>query len=70
MGVVGGTGLAGMRLTDRLPYFVSGVAYPDVCVLGPAVLAEGAIGVRLAGFFGLDWGEESGELVRRGDAKD
>ena len=32
VGVVSGSGLIGLRLTERLPYFTSGVAYPD-CVL-------------------------------------
>jgi hypothetical protein len=59
--VVGGTGLAGMRLTDRLPYFISGVAYPDCVVLGTEVLTRGSEGVRAAGFFGNDWAVESGE---------
>ena len=30
--VVSGTGLIGPRLTERLPYFLSGVAYPDCSV--------------------------------------
>jgi dienelactone hydrolase len=55
VGVVGGTGLAGMRLTDRLPVFVSGVAYPDWIVLGTDVLRVGTAGIRAAGFFGTDW---------------
>jgi dienelactone hydrolase len=61
--VVGGSGVKGMRLTDRLPYFVSGVGYPDVLVLGPEALTKGAEGVRLAGFFGNDWGVGTGEFV-------
>lgn len=28
VGVISGTGIAGMKLTDRLAYFTSGVAYP------------------------------------------
>ena len=44
-----------MRLTDRLPYFVSGVAYPDWCVFGPEILTTGTAGVRGAGFFTEDW---------------
>lgn len=63
VGVVGGTGLPGMRLTDRLPYFVSGVAYPDCIVLGTDVLQRGAAGVRLAGFFGLDWNIATGDFA-------
>src|SRR5205807_7711400 len=63
VGVVGGTGLAGMRLTDRLPYFTSGIGYPDLIALGPETLSQGAGGVRVAGFFGQDWGVETGEFV-------
>ncbi|WP_152054291.1 carboxylesterase family protein [Tautonia marina] len=65
VGVVSGTGLAGLRLSDRLPVFVSGVAYPDLTVLGPEVLAEGLEAVEAAGFFGPDWGVDSGEIVWR-----
>jgi dienelactone hydrolase len=63
VGVVAGTTPAGMRLVDRLPYFVSGVGYPDCTVFGPEFLRDGPPGVRVAGFFGLDWGVESGEFV-------
>jgi dienelactone hydrolase len=55
VGLVGGTGVRGMRLTDRLPYFVSGVAYPDWCVFGPAVLEQGVAGVVAAGLFDNAW---------------
>ena len=65
VGVVAGSGLAGMRLTDRLPYFVSGVAYPDWIVLGSDVLRRGLAGVRAAGFFGLNWSTRSGETAWR-----
>ncbi len=58
---VSGSGLVGMRLTDRLPYFVSGVAYPDCTILAAETLATGPHGLRAAGFFGLDWSVERGE---------
>ena len=63
VGVVAGTGAPGQRLTDRLPYFVSGIAYPDCIVLRPRVLAELANGVEIAGFFGSDWSIERGDFV-------
>jgi dienelactone hydrolase len=63
VGVVGGSGLIGMRLTDRLPYFVSGVEYPDYLVLNPDTLTAGLSGVRLAGFFGSDWTISTGEFL-------
>jgi dienelactone hydrolase len=61
--VIGGTGPAGLRLTDRLPYFVSGVAYPDCTVIGADMLTRGEAGIRAAGFFGNDWAVESGEFA-------
>jgi hypothetical protein len=60
VGVVAGTGLHGLRLTDRLPYFSSGAAYPDWTVLDPA-------GVRGAGYFGRDWTVSTGESAWRKD---
>ena len=63
VGVVAGTGPAGRRLTDRLPYFVSGVAYPDLFVADPTMLESGIKGVRMAGFFGADWSVEQGEFA-------
>jgi pimeloyl-ACP methyl ester carboxylesterase len=62
---VSGSGLAGMRLTDRLPVFTSGIGYPDCLVMAPDVLTRGLAGVRGAGFFGVDWGVSSGEWVWR-----
>jgi hypothetical protein len=55
VGVVSGTGPTGLRLTERLPYFVSGVAYPDWIVVGSEMLQSGKDGVRAVGFFGNDW---------------
>src|SRR5262249_20377979 len=63
VGVVSGTGIAGMRLTDRMPYFISGAAFPDCLVVGPEMLTKGSVGVRVAGFFGHDWSVTSGEFV-------
>ncbi len=58
VGAVAGTGLHGLRLTDRLPYFSSGAEYPDWTVLDPK-------GVRGAGYFGNDWKPAAGESVWR-----
>ncbi|MCX7013410.1 MAG: hypothetical protein NTW86_12785 [Candidatus Sumerlaeota bacterium] len=63
VGVVAGTGLKGMRLTDSLPYFAAGVEYPDCVAFDSSVLARGVEGVRAAGFFGGDWGVDSGEFA-------
>lgn len=61
--VIGGTGIRGMRLTDRIPIFTSGVALPDVTVFGPECLRDGDKGIRVAGFFGEDWGVGAGEFA-------
>jgi hypothetical protein len=58
VGIVSGTGMPpplGVRLTDQLPYFISGVAYPDWIVIGSEMLEQHSQGVRAAGFFGSDW---------------
>ncbi|MGB3976556.1 MAG: prolyl oligopeptidase family serine peptidase [bacterium] len=62
---VSGTGIIGMRLCDRIPYFVSGIGYADVTVFGPDILLSGSEGVNMAGFFGMDWSVETGEFVWR-----
>ncbi|HZW10163.1 MAG TPA: prolyl oligopeptidase family serine peptidase [Phycisphaerales bacterium] len=61
VGVVGGTSLAACRATDRLPYFVSGVAYPDFTVFTPEVYERGIDGVVHAGFFAGDWSAPSAD---------
>lgn len=63
VGVVSGTGLAGLRTTDCFRIFLSGVEYPDCLVVSSAVLERGTDGVRGAGFFGNDWGVDTGEFV-------
>ncbi len=53
--VVGGTGIQGMRQTDRLPYLSPGIAYPDWTVLGPGYWRQGAPAIIGTGFFSNDW---------------
>lgn len=61
--VVGGTGLAGMRLTGRAPIFVSGAGLPDLLLWSAESLLKGVAGVRAAGFFGNDWSVGGGEFA-------
>jgi hypothetical protein len=63
VGVVAGTGMPGLRLTERLPYFVSGVAYPDCTVFSAHDLAHPADAISAAGYFGPDWSLETGEFL-------
>ncbi|MFN8218890.1 MAG: prolyl oligopeptidase family serine peptidase [Fimbriimonadales bacterium] len=61
VGAIGGTTVAGMRLTDRAPYFSSGVQLPDYAVFDSNVYRDGAAAVLEAGYFGNDWSLERGE---------
>ena len=53
--MIGGIGIAGMRLTDQFPFVTSGVHYPDWFIAEPKIYMEADAGVVAAGFFGLDW---------------
>jgi hypothetical protein len=63
VGVVGGTGLAGMQLTNRLRWYVSGITYPDLMIFDPKVLVGGVSDLRAAGYFGPSWGIDDAEIV-------
>ncbi len=65
IGIVSGTGITGMKATDRLPYFVSGVAYPDCTIFTSEVWKDGLEGIQAAGFFGSDWSIEEGDFAWR-----
>ena len=62
---IGGTGVEGMRLTNRLRYFWAGVAYPDMLLLGPKALELGDPGIRAAGYFGEDWDVDDADMAWR-----
>ncbi|MCA8917632.1 MAG: prolyl oligopeptidase family serine peptidase [Planctomycetes bacterium] len=61
--VVGGTGIKGMRLTDRVAYFTSGASFPDVLVFGPEMLKDGTGGLLVGGYFSEDWEVSGGDWV-------
>jgi dienelactone hydrolase len=63
VGVVSGSGLPGLRLANRMPYFLSGAGFPDCLVVDTSMLTHGLDGVRAAGFFGLDWKVASGQFA-------
>jgi hypothetical protein len=63
VGAVAGSGIVGMRLSDRWPYFMSGVSYPDCVVADKGVLTKGKAGLRVVGFFGPGWDIESGDFA-------
>lgn len=63
VGVVAGSGLPGLRVTERMPLFISGAGFPDCLVFGADLPAKGLGGIRCAGFFGNDWQVDSGEFA-------
>jgi dienelactone hydrolase len=63
VGVVSGSGLEGLRLTERIPYFLSGAGFPDCLVMSVDALTKGMAGVRVAGFFGVDWQVAGGDFA-------
>jgi len=69
IGAVSGTGLTGMRLTNRRPYLNPGYGYPDFIIFTLEMLTNQEQGVKVAGFFGLDWGLESAEMVWNSDTQ-
>jgi pimeloyl-ACP methyl ester carboxylesterase len=64
VGIVGGTSAAGMALPTSLPYFSSGVEYPDVLVMSREMLTKPRQGILLAGFFANDWGIQGADIYR------
>ena len=65
VGIVSGTGPRGMRLTEQLPYFVSGVHYPDVTVIDVEMLQKGEEGIVATGFLDEKWGMDDAEIIFR-----
>jgi len=55
VGVVSGTSLKALRLTNRLPYLAPGIGVPDFLVLDCEMLRDGAKGIRACGYFDMDW---------------
>ena len=65
VGVVAGTGPAGMQAASANMYFIAGSGFPDLLVFGADMLRDHFAGVRVAGYFGIDWSVENGEFAWR-----
>lgn len=63
IGVVSGTGITGMKTSNRFPYNSPGIGLPDCTVFSTDVLIRGDEGILWTGFFGLDWSVDAGEFV-------
>ena len=68
--VIAGTGNSGTRLLQALPYWTSGIGYPDLTVFDSGMLEGDANAVQAAGFFGNDWTVANGDVVIRGMSRD
>ncbi len=55
VGLVAGTGLEAMRSTDQIPYFISGLHFPDWTVFRASVWQDETKSVEAAGFFDNQW---------------
>jgi hypothetical protein len=53
-----------MMIATSLPYFSSGVEYPDIVVLSRKALTTPRQGILLAGFFANDWGTKGADIFR------
>ncbi len=62
---VSGTGIDGMRVSNRMPYLTPGLGLPDCTLLSTDVLTRGDEGVLFCGFFGLDWSLANGDFISR-----
>jgi dienelactone hydrolase len=60
---IAGSGTEGFRLTERLPYFVSGVGFPDWMLETDATLRKGMAGVLGAGYFSPTGDLQTGDHV-------
>ncbi len=55
VGVIGGTGLAGMRATLGNQYFAGGSGFADYMIFSLEMLAKGSEGIKMAGYFDNNW---------------
>ncbi|MDB5210051.1 MAG: hypothetical protein JWQ30_878 [Sediminibacterium sp.] len=55
VGVIGGTGLVGMRATLGNQYFAGGSGFADYMIFSLEMLAKGSEGIKMAGYFDNNW---------------
>jgi poly(3-hydroxybutyrate) depolymerase len=63
VGVVGGTGIEGMKLANFAESYHPYVSFPDVVIYNSDIINSDEKGVKLTGYFGNDWSLESGEFL-------
>ncbi|MBK9291862.1 MAG: prolyl oligopeptidase family serine peptidase [Bacteroidetes bacterium] len=60
IGIVGGSGLTGLKAAVQNHYFSGITAFPDLMIFKAGWLLNGLEDMRMSGFFGPDWGVDSG----------
>jgi poly(3-hydroxybutyrate) depolymerase len=63
VGVVAWSGPAGWVAASPGQYFISGAGFPDLLLFSAETLRSGTDGVRAIGWFGNDWGLDTGDIV-------
>lgn len=63
VGVVSGSGLAGMNAAEANQYFAAGSGFPDFMIFTVDMLKDGAGGIKAAGFYSPDWRIENEESI-------
>ena len=63
VGAVAASGIKGMNMLNRTPYFTPWVGMPDCVIFNSEILKKGDDAVLTAGFFGNDWSIENGDFV-------
>ncbi|APF19195.1 hypothetical protein Calab_3509 [Caldithrix abyssi DSM 13497] len=65
VGVVGGTGIKGMRATNTQKYLYAGNGYPDFMVFQSAIYNYGLAAIKAIGYFSNQWKLDKANMVRQ-----
>ena len=65
VGVVSGTSLEGMQLTNFALYYHQYIGFPDIIIYDSGILNSDEEGVKFSGYFGNDWSVERGEFINQ-----
>jgi len=63
VGVVGGTGHTGMKAIYANDYFSGITGFPDLLIFSTDWIKDGVDGIKVSGFFGNDWGIDTGDFI-------
>jgi len=65
VGVVTGTGLAGMEIANFALYYHQYVGFPDIIIYNSEILKSDEDGIKFIGYFGNDWSITKGEFIQK-----